>query len=255
MRKLELRFQHACDVTTAGLADPRKMNRDRWWWWWWCNTWYDRSHWWVTSVWNSPSPGSPMDPGEEREWNRTPLRGLFPIQDGAGVLIRYWYISISEWYHPWYYSVPDRGRRDTHPCDRLGECRSFCTRSWELGTRHAATRLTGTVPDISPYPEVIFSSSIFTSLFNQHTMSSSHTSPSSSKQVEANTVKKTRFFHAIDHRGKKIIQIVCREKKISWEASKKWLHQRKKLDTPVASRRIDKKRPGASVKMTQNKLR
>jgi hypothetical protein len=34
-------------------------------------------------------------------------------------------------------------------------------------------------------------------------MSPSHTPPSSSNHIEANTVKKTRSFHAIDYRGKK----------------------------------------------------
>jgi hypothetical protein len=85
-------------------------------------------------------------------------------------------------------------------------------------------------------------------------MSSSHTSLSSSKQIEANIVKKTRFFHAIDHREKKFVQIVCKKENVSWETNKKWLHQRKKLETSVASRRIDKKRSERSIKVTQNKL-
>jgi hypothetical protein len=67
-------------------------------------------------------------------------------------------------------------------------------------------------------------------------------------------LKKIRFFHFIDYREKEIIQILCEKKKVSWQTSKKWLHQRKKLDTFVASRRIDKKRFEAFVKMTQNKL-
>jgi hypothetical protein len=52
-------------------------------------------------------------------------------------------------------------------------------------------------------------------------MSSSHTSSSSNKRVEADTIKRTRFFHAYDQQGKKSLQKVCMKKKISYDTVKK----------------------------------
>lgn len=46
-------------------------------------------------------------------------------------------------------------------------------------------------------------------------MSPPHTPPSRMRR-EADTVKKSRFFHAIDQRGQKSIKTVCQEEQISY---------------------------------------
>jgi transposase len=78
-------------------------------------------------------------------------------------------------------------------------------------------------------------------------MSPPHTPPPSSRRVEADTIKRTRFFQAIDHREKKSIPTICREENVSLGTGKKWLRQRKELGTPTASRRIDKMRTGPAA--------
>jgi transposase len=72
--------------------------------------------------------------------------------------------------------------------------------------------------------------------------------------VEADTVKRTRFFHAIDHRDKKSIFTICREENVSLSTGKKWLRQRKKLESAAASRRVGKNRAGRPVKVTPDQL-
>ncbi len=86
-------------------------------------------------------------------------------------------------------------------------------------------------------------------------MSSSHTfSLSSSKRVKVDIIKRTRFFHVIDHRDKKFIFTICKEKNVSLSTSKKWLRQRKQLRSTAASRRVSKNRAEGSVKVTSDQL-
>jgi hypothetical protein len=95
---------------------------------------------------------------------------------------------------------------------------------------------------------------LFISIIKTSKMSSPHTSSLSNRRVEADTVKRTRFFHAIDHRGKKTISLMCRDEGISYGTGKLWLRQRKQLGTPTASRRVGKNRAGSAVKVTMKKL-
>ncbi len=85
-------------------------------------------------------------------------------------------------------------------------------------------------------------------------MSPPHTAPPKSRRVEADTIKKTRFFHVIDHRGKKTISLMCRDEEVSYDTDKLWLRQRKQLGTPTASRRVGKNRAEPAVKVTEQKL-
>jgi hypothetical protein len=73
------------------------------------------------------------------------------------------------------------------------------------------------------YPGVTFFSphQIFVYPLPKHQkMSSPHIPPPKSHRVEADTIKKTRFFHAFDHRDKKFIQIICKAENISYDTSK-----------------------------------
>jgi hypothetical protein len=84
-------------------------------------------------------------------------------------------------------------------------------------------------------------------------MTSSHTSFSSNKRVEADTIRRTDFFHVFDQRGKKSTKTMCTEKKVSYETKRSWLQQRNTLST-AAFRRIDKARTERPLKMTNDQL-
>jgi hypothetical protein len=84
-------------------------------------------------------------------------------------------------------------------------------------------------------------------------MAPSHTPLSSNKRIETDTIRRTRFFHVFDHRGKKFTKTVCTEENVSYETRKSWLRQRDTLSTS-AFRRIDKIRTGRSLKMTNDQL-
>lgn len=89
-------------------------------------------------------------------------------------------------------------------------------------------------------------------------MSPPHTLIKNQKRVEADTIRKSRFFHAIDFRGPKIIATVCKEENVNHDTSKLWLLQRKRLTRAglnpfVAFRRIGKFRSGRSKKITTEK--
>jgi transposase len=77
--------------------------------------------------------------------------------------------------------------------------------------------------------------------------------PSQNKHhYEADTVKKTRFFHAIVTRASTItIKDVCEAENISHGTGKEWLKQRKRLGD-AASRRIEKSRSGRSKKVSSD---
>lgn len=84
-------------------------------------------------------------------------------------------------------------------------------------------------------------------------MSSSHTPPSQMiKKVD--TIKKNRFFHAIDQRRGKFIKIVCLNEKISYGSRAKWLRQRKIMRLSVAFRRLNKHPSDRSKKMNTKQL-
>jgi hypothetical protein len=69
---------------------------------------------------------------------------------------------------------------------------------------------------------------------------------------EADTVKKTRFFHVINTRASTVtIKDVCETKNISHGTEKEWLKQRKRLDD-AASRRIEKSRSDRSKKVSSD---
>ncbi len=86
-------------------------------------------------------------------------------------------------------------------------------------------------------------------------VSTAYPPPPKSHRVEADIIQKSRFFHAIDRRRKKSIPIICRgEEDVNLNTSKKWLHQRKKLDTSIASRRIDRTLAESAFKMTNDQL-
>jgi len=64
---------------------------------------------------------------------------------------------------------------------------------------------------------------------------------------EADTVRKARFFHAIDTRDRdRSIKDVCKEEGTSYSTGRYWLHQRKVLGSPAA-RRQGKNRKGRQL--------
>ena len=84
-------------------------------------------------------------------------------------------------------------------------------------------------------------------------MTPPHTPTRSSRRSEADTVKKSRFFHAIDARKGKSIKEVCEEENINHHTGKYWLHLRKLLSSP-ASRRTGKNRSGRPHKLSAETL-
>ena len=90
-------------------------------------------------------------------------------------------------------------------------------------------------------------------------MSPPHTPTSrSNRRSEANTIKKSHFFHAIDCRMdeiKKSIKEFCNIENINHATGKKWLLQRNRIGSPSeASRRIGKNRSGRPKKLSAEKL-
>jgi hypothetical protein len=90
-------------------------------------------------------------------------------------------------------------------------------------------------------------------LFQNIKMSSLHTPPPSKKRVEADTIKRTRFFHAYDQRERKTVKTMCMKENVSYETRKSWLCQRDTLSTS-AFRRIGKARSGRHLKVTNDQL-
>ncbi len=76
------------------------------------------------------------------------------------------------------------------------------------------------------------------------------TPPLPIQRHEADTIKKSRFFHAIDNRASNVtIKDVCEAKNIKHTTGKKWLKMRKRIDD-AASRRTDKHRRGRPKKVS-----
>ncbi len=66
------------------------------------------------------------------------------------------------------------------------------------------------------------------------------TPPPQNKRQEADIIRKTRFFHAIDNRASNVtIKDVCETENVSHGTGKLWLKQRKRLNA-AAFRRTDK---------------
>ena len=73
--------------------------------------------------------------------------------------------------------------------------------------------------------------------------------PLSVQRHEADTIKKNRFFHAIDNRSSVVtIQAVCEQENVSHGTDKRWLHQRKNM-SDAALRRTGKMRSGRRSKV------
>ena len=70
------------------------------------------------------------------------------------------------------------------------------------------------------------------------------------KNHEANSIKKNRFFHAIDNQSNNVtVKDVYEQENVMHGTGKKWLRQQKRL-RDVALRRISKKRSGQSKKVS-----
>ena len=74
------------------------------------------------------------------------------------------------------------------------------------------------------------------------------TPPPQNKRQEADTIRKTHFFHAIDNRASNVKEVYDAED-VSHGIGKVWLKQRKRLDV-AASRRIGKFRSGRPKKVS-----
>ena len=85
-------------------------------------------------------------------------------------------------------------------------------------------------------------------------MASPSTPPQNKHHYEADTVRRTRFFHAIDTRASNIIiKDVCEAENVSHNTGKEWLKQRQRLGD-AASRRIGKFRSGRPKKMSSDTM-
>ena len=74
------------------------------------------------------------------------------------------------------------------------------------------------------------------------------------RRYEADTVKKNRFFHAIDHRPKLVsIKKICEQEEVALGTGKKWLQQRNRLGA-AGLRRTGKSRSGRPKKLRSDQL-
>lgn len=78
-------------------------------------------------------------------------------------------------------------------------------------------------------------------------------SPSSNRHHEADTIRKTRFFHAVDTRGHKTLKEVCETEHLPERTGRYWLRQRS-LIGDAAYRRTGKHRSGRSIKVSDDQL-
>lgn len=85
-------------------------------------------------------------------------------------------------------------------------------------------------------------------------MSSPHIFSLSSRRVEADIIKKNRFFHAYDQWGPKPLNVICMKKNIKHRTGQLWLRQRRQLKTLIASRRISKRRSERPRKISDNQI-
>lgn len=74
------------------------------------------------------------------------------------------------------------------------------------------------------------------------------------RRKEADTIRKSRFFHAIDHRSETAtIKDVCEAENVPHGTGKLWLHQRKRLGA-AACRRTGKTRSGRPKKVSSETM-
>lgn len=78
-------------------------------------------------------------------------------------------------------------------------------------------------------------------------------SPSSHRGPEADTIRKCRFYHAIDVRGSKPIKEICIQENVPERTGRYWLHQRSVLGN-AANRRTGKYRSGRKQKVSDKHL-
>ena len=70
------------------------------------------------------------------------------------------------------------------------------------------------------------------------------------RRYEADTIKKSRFFHAIDHKSNNVtIKDVCEAENVTHSTGKSWLRQRKRFGD-AAFRRTGRARSGRAKKMS-----
>ncbi len=68
--------------------------------------------------------------------------------------------------------------------------------------------------------------------------------PTSTKPHDADTIRKGRLFHAIDHRSNNVtIKDICEQEDIKPDRGKYWLKQRQRLDNAASRRRPRSGRP------------
>ena len=78
--------------------------------------------------------------------------------------------------------------------------------------------------------------------------------PVPNKLHEADTIKKNRFFHAIDNRpGNVTIKDICEHENVSHDTKKRWLNRRKRYGA-VTLRRTGKARSGRFKKMSSDMM-
>ena len=84
----------------------------------------------------------------------------------------------------------------------------------------------------------------FLDFLPQSTMAPSTPPPQAKKSPDADTIIKTRFFHAIDHRLENVtIKDVCEQESIKLDRGKYWLKQRQRLEDVAYRRRSRSGRP------------
>lgn len=80
--------------------------------------------------------------------------------------------------------------------------------------------------------------------FNYSIMESSTSSPQSAKSQDADIIRKSRFFHAIDTRPDHVtVKDICEQEGIKPDRGKYWLKQRKRFDDVASRRRPRSGRP------------
>jgi hypothetical protein len=68
--------------------------------------------------------------------------------------------------------------------------------------------------------------------------------PTSTKSHDADTIRKSRFFHAIDHRSDNVtVKNICEQEGIKPDRGKYWLKQRQRLDDAATRRKSRSGRP------------
>jgi hypothetical protein len=85
-------------------------------------------------------------------------------------------------------------------------------------------------------------------------MAPSTSPPTSRKSPDADTIRKTRFFHAIDHRPEHVfIKDVCKQEDVHFDRGKYWLRQRRHFGDVACRRRSrsDRSRKVSSDLMNQ----